>query len=245
MSVELPDMERKLTAILNADVKGYSRLMGDDEAATVRTINAYRELMAVLIRGHRGRVVDFTGDNLLAEFASVVDAVQCAVETQEALRARNAALPEHRRMEFRIGINLGDVIVGGDRIYGDGVTVAARVQTLAEGGGVCLSGAAYDQVKNKLALTYESLGAHAVKNIAEPVRVYRLRMEPGPAAGEGQTRRARARGTGRHCSAGCARGRRSVGHRHLALLLPSSGSSGSRVARQALHRRAPLRQRGR
>jgi adenylate cyclase len=183
-------MERKLAAILNADVKGYSRLMGDDEAATVRTINAYRDLMAVFIQEHRGRLVDFTGDNLLAEFASVVDAVQCAVEIQEALRVRNAALPEHRRMEFRIGINLGDVIVEGDRIYGDGVNVAARVQTLAEGGGVCISGAAYDQVKNKLGLAYESLGEQTVKNIAELVRVYRLRMEPGPAAVAGRARRA-------------------------------------------------------
>ncbi|MFQ6672309.1 MAG: adenylate/guanylate cyclase domain-containing protein, partial [Candidatus Tectimicrobiota bacterium] len=153
-------VERKLTAILSADVKGYSRLMGDDEVATVWTITAYREVMATLIRQHRGRVVDSPGDNLLAEFASVVDAVQCAVEIQRELKARNAELPDHRKMEFRIGINLGDVIVDGERIYGDGVNIAARVEGLAEGGGICLSGTVYEQVRNKLAQGYESLGEH-------------------------------------------------------------------------------------
>ena len=185
--------ERKLAAILNADVKGYSRLMGDDEAATVRTLTAYRDLMASRVRQHRGRVVDFTGDNLLAEFASVVDAVRCAVEIQEELRVRNAELPDHRKMEFRIGINLGDVIVEGDRIYGDGVNVAARVQSLAEGGSIAVSGTVYDQIENKLTLRYESLGEHAVKNIAKPVRVYRVVMEPGTAAVAGQARKARPR----------------------------------------------------
>ncbi|MFQ5828156.1 MAG: adenylate/guanylate cyclase domain-containing protein [Candidatus Methylomirabilia bacterium] len=172
-------VERKLTAILSADVKGYSRLMGDDEVATVWTITAYREVMATLIRQHRGRVADSPGDNLLAEFASVVDAVQCAVEIQRELKARNAELPDHRKMEFRIGINLGDVIVDGERIYGDGVNIAARVEGLAEGGGICLSGTVYEQVRNKLAQGYESLGEHTVKNIAEPVRVYRVQMDPG------------------------------------------------------------------
>jgi len=171
--------KRKLTAILSADVKGYSRLMGEDEVATVRTLTAYREMMAALIQQHRGRVVDSPGDNLLAEFASVVDAVRCAVEIQEELKARNAELPENRKMEFRIGINLGDVIEEGDRIYGDGVIIAARLEGLAEGGGICISGTAFDQVENKLALGYKYLGEHSVKNIVKPIRLYRVLTEPG------------------------------------------------------------------
>ena len=171
-------LKRKLTAILNADVKGYSRLMGEDEVATVRTLKAYREAMSTLIQKHRGRVVDSPGDNLLAEFASVVDAVECAVEIQRALKVRNAELPENRRMEFRIGVNLGDVIENGERIYGDGVNIAARVEGLAEGGGICISGTVYEHVKDKVALGYESLGEHTVKNIPEPLRAYRVRMEP-------------------------------------------------------------------
>ncbi len=170
-------LQRKLAAILSADVKGYSRLMGEDEVATVRTLTAYREVMATLIQQHQGRVVDAPGDNLLAEFASAVDAVRCAVEIQKALKSRNAELPLNRRMEFRLGLNIGDVIVEGERIYGDGVNIAARVEALAEGGGICLSGTVYDQVKNKLALGYEYLGEQAVKNIAELVRVYRLQVD--------------------------------------------------------------------
>jgi len=164
---------RKLTAILSADAKGYSRLMREDEEATVRTLTAYREVIETVIEKHRGRVVDSPGDNVLAEFTSVVDAVRSAVEIQEELKARNAKLPEGRKMEFRIGVNLGDVIEDGERIYGDGVNIAARVEGLAEGGGVCISGTVYEHVKDKLAFGYESLGEHTVKNIAEPVRVYR------------------------------------------------------------------------
>jgi class 3 adenylate cyclase/ABC-type glycerol-3-phosphate transport system substrate-binding protein len=175
-------MERKLAAIFSADVQAYSRLMGEDEEATVRTLTAYREVMASLIRQHRGRVVDSPGDNLLAEFASVVDAVACAVAVQRELNTRNRALPDSRQMRFRIGINLGDVLVDGERIYGDGVNIAARLEGLAEGGGLCLSGSAYEQVESKLALTYRYLGAHAVKNIAKPVRVYRVQVEPKAAA---------------------------------------------------------------
>jgi TolB-like protein/class 3 adenylate cyclase len=171
-----PGVRRKLAAILSADVQGYSRLMGEEEEATVRTLTAYREVMSSHIEQHRGRVVDSTGDNLLAEFPSVVDAVQCAVEIQEDLKARNAELPERRRMAFRLGINLGDVIVEGERIYGDGVNIAARIQGLAAGGGVCLSRSAYEQVENKLPLTYEDLGGHEVKNIAKPVRAYRAEL---------------------------------------------------------------------
>ena len=176
-----PTVQRKLTAILSADVKGYSRLMGEDEVATIQTLTAYREKMTTLIQQYGGRVVDAPGDNLLAEFSSVVDAVQCAVEIQEELGAKNVQLSDHRRMEFRIGINLGDVIVEGERIYGDGVNIAARVEGLAEGGGICISGSVYDDVENKLALRFEYLGEQAVKNIKKPVRVYRVRMEPSAA----------------------------------------------------------------
>ncbi len=170
--------ERKLTAILSADVKGYSRLMQADEEGTIRTLTAYREMIASLIQKHRGRVVDSPGDNVLAEFKSVVDALRCGVEIQKELKAKNAELPEDRRMEFRIGINLGDVVEEGERIYGDGVNIAARVEGLAEPGGICVSGSAFEQVKNKLDLGYEHLGEHTVKNIAEPVRVYRVLVEP-------------------------------------------------------------------
>jgi adenylate cyclase len=171
------DVKRKLTAIFSADVEGYSRLMGEDELATVETLTSYKETMGKLIRQHRGRVVDSTGDNLLAEFASVVDAVQCAVEVQQVLSAKNEALPEGRRMYFRIGINLGDVIEDEERIYGDGVNVAARVESLAEGGGISISGTAYDQLGKKLPLGYEYLGEQSVKNIEKPVRVYRVLTE--------------------------------------------------------------------
>ena len=172
-----PDtFHRKLAAILSADVKGYSRLMGDDENGTVRTLTAYRELMSDLISKHRGRIVDSPGDNVLAEFRSTVDAMRCAVDVQEELRVRNSERPEKKRLEFRIGINLGDVIEEGDRIYGDGVNVAARVEGLAKAGGICISGTVYDQIENKLALQYDHLGEQRVKNIKKPVRVYRVRM---------------------------------------------------------------------
>jgi adenylate cyclase len=169
--------KRKLSAILSADVKGYSRLMGEDELGTVRTLEAYREMIAEVIRSYGGRVVDSPGDNLLAEFASVVDAVESAVEIQKELRAKNEDFPEKRRMEFRIGINLGDVIEEGERIYGDGVNIAARLESLAEGGGICISGTAFDQVETKLRIDFEYLGEQVVKNIKKPVRVYRVKME--------------------------------------------------------------------
>jgi TolB-like protein/class 3 adenylate cyclase len=169
--------KRKLTAILSADVKGYSRLMGTDEEATLRTLQEYKEVMASSIQHHRGRIVGGAGDSLLAEFASVVDAVQCAVEIQQVLRAKNALLEETRRMDFRIGINLGDVIEEGDTIYGDGVNIAARLEALAEAGGICISESAYQQIENKLPLRYDFLGEHEVKNISKPVRVYRARIE--------------------------------------------------------------------
>jgi adenylate cyclase len=151
--------------------------MEEDELATIETLTSHKEIMRKMIRQYRGRVVDSTGDNLLAEFASVVDAVQCAVEVQQVLSAKNETLPENRRMYFRIGINLGDVVEEGKRIYGDGVNVAARVESLAEGGGISISGTAYDQLGKKLPLGYEYLGEQTVKNIEKPVRVYRILTE--------------------------------------------------------------------
>jgi adenylate cyclase len=172
------EFKRKLTAVFSADVAGYSRLMGEDEAATVKTLEAYKQIMFSLIKQHRGRVIDSPGDNLLAEFASVVDAVQCGVAIQKELQARNADLPENRKMQFRIGINLGDVIEEQDRIYGDGVNIAARLESCADPGGICVSKTAFDHIETKLPLGYEYLGEKEVKNIAKPVGAYRVLMEP-------------------------------------------------------------------
>jgi adenylate cyclase len=172
----------KLTAILSADVEGYSRLMSQDEVGTVRTLNAYREAISNLVQQYRGRVVDAPGDNLLAEFSSIVDAVNCAVEIQRELAERNAELPETRKMQFRIGVNLGDVLEEEGRIYGDGVNIAARVESLAEAGGICISGTVYEHIENKLGLEYEYLGEQEVKNIEKPVRVYQVLSIPEAAA---------------------------------------------------------------
>src|SRR6266849_2672515 len=175
-------MERKLTAILCADVFGYSRLMGENEEATLRTLTSYRKLIDGLLQHHRGRFVNSAGDSVVAEFASVVDAVQCAAVIQTTLRAENANLPPDQRMEFRIGVNLGDVMVDGEQIYGDGVNVAARLESLAEPGGICVSGTVCEHLGNRLALSYEDLGEQSVKNIAKPVRVFRVLLEAGGAA---------------------------------------------------------------
>ena len=149
--------------------------MQKDESSTIQT-QAYRRLITSLIQEHRGRVVDSPGDNILAEFGSVVVAVECAVMIQQKLKEKNTKLPESRRMEFRIGINLGDVIEDEERIYGDGFNIAAKVEGLAEGGGICISRKAYDEVKDKLNLGDENIGEHSVKNIIEPVRIYRMLM---------------------------------------------------------------------
>ena len=171
-------LKRKLAAILSADVTEYSRLMREDETGTIQTLTAYREVMTTLIKQHHGRVVDTVGDNLLAEFASVVDAVQGAVAIQKEILTRNDQLPKNRKMLFRIGINLGDLVVEGDRIYGDGVNIAARLEALADPGGICISRTAYDQIEDKLPLGYEYLGEKIVKNAVKPLRVYRVLFEP-------------------------------------------------------------------
>ena len=178
---------RKLRAIFSADVKGYSILMADDEVATIQTLKKYRNVMSACIEKHDGRVVDAVGDNLLAEFDSAVDAVQCAVEVQKELKVKNQELSEDKKLDFRIGINIGDVIQDGDRLFGDGVNIAARIEGLADAGGICVSRSTYDQIKNKLKLSYDYLGEHEVKNIKEPVRVYKVLLEsdlPAPLADE-------------------------------------------------------------
>ncbi len=184
-------MERRLAAILAADVVGYSRLMEADEEATVRTLSTYREIIEGLVASHHGRVFGSAGDSVIAEFASPVEAVRCAVDIQRELEAHNVDLAEDRRMRLRIGVNLGDVIVEGDNLLGDGVNIAARLETLAEPGGISLARSVFDQVKKQLDLGYEYLGEHEVKNIAEPVQVYRVLTEP-EAAGKviGETKRA-------------------------------------------------------
>ena len=176
-SVADEGMHRQLKAILSADVKGYSRLMSEDEMSTITRLKDCRELISAQVERHTGRIVDSPGDNILAEFGSVVNAVGCAIATQKELRNRNAAVPDYRKMEYRIGINLGDVVVEKGRIYGDGVNIAARLEGLAEAGGVCVSGTVYDQIESKLLLTYEFLGEKEVKNIRKPVRVYRIKLD--------------------------------------------------------------------
>jgi adenylate cyclase len=176
----MPDKQkvtRKLSAILSADVKGYSVLMADDEIHTIETLKSYRQIMSNHIQQHSGRVVDNPGDNLLAEFSSAVDAVECAVEIQKKLEKENARFAEGMRLQFRIGVNIGDVVQDGDRIYGSGVNVAARIEGIADPGGVCISRNTYDHVKDKLELEFEYLGEHEVKNIKEPVRLYRVLMD--------------------------------------------------------------------
>ena len=176
MNDEQPN--RKLTAILSTDAKGYSRLMGKDDVATVQTLKKCHEIMTAEIQRHRGRVIDSPGDNLLAEFASIVDAVKCALDIQERLKISAADIPEDQRMLFRIGVNLGDVLVDGQKIYGDGVNIAARLEGLAEAGGICVSGSAYDQIQNKLAFGGEYLGEQQVKNIVTPIKVYKIWSDP-------------------------------------------------------------------
>jgi TolB-like protein/class 3 adenylate cyclase len=175
-------VERRLAAILAADVSGYSRLMGNDEEGTLGALKACRrELIDPKIAEHRGRIVKTTGDGALVEFASAVDAIRCAVEIQRTMAERNTAIPKNRRIEFRIGINVGDIIIDEGDIYGDGVNIAARVQALASPGSICLSENAYKQVKGKLALDVNDMGEQQLKNIAQPVRVYGTRFDDAPA----------------------------------------------------------------
>lgn len=172
--IDIDRLQRQLKAILSADVKDYSRLMTEDELWTIKTINRFRGLISSHVQRYSGRVVDSPGDNILAEFGSVVNAVECAMAIQEDLGVRNNLLPENRRMEYRIGVNLGDVVIERGRIYGDGVNIAARIENLSDPGGISISGTVYDQIENRLSLEYEFIGERLVKNIRKPVRVYRI-----------------------------------------------------------------------
>jgi adenylate cyclase len=175
-------IERKLTTIVSADFAGYSRLMSEDESGTLATLKAHRAMMTQHIADSRGRIVGTAGDALLAEFPSVVQAVECAVQIQRTLAEHNATLPAERQMLLRIGINLGDVLVEGTDLFGDGVNIAARLQGLAEPGGILISGTVYDQVKDKLTLGFDYLGPQAVKNIPAAVPTYRILTQPDDAA---------------------------------------------------------------
>src|SRR6516225_8528415 len=173
-------VERRLAAILAADVAGYSRLIGNDEEGTLAALKACRrELIDPKIAEYRGRIVKTTGDGALVEFASAVDAVRCAVEIQRAMADRNAHQPDGRRIEFRIGINVGDIVSDEGDIFGDGVNVAARLEGLAEPGGICVSGRVYEDVQGKLDINFEDAGKQQLKNIARPVEVFRVRLEKG------------------------------------------------------------------
>ena len=167
-------IEHRVAACLHADVSGYSRLIADDVEATVRVLTIYRAMIGRIVSRYGGRVIDASGDNLLAEFPAVPGAVRGAVEIQRQLGARNAVLPPHRRIEFRVGIDLGEVLVEGSHIYGDCVNVAARVQEMAAPGGICLAGSAFDQIDGSLPLHFEYLGERTVKNVQRPLRIYRL-----------------------------------------------------------------------
>ena len=175
--MEPKGFNRKLSAILSADVKGYSRLMGDDDESTVETITKYRQIITHLVEKHHGRVIDTPGDNLLAEYSSSLMAVRSAIEIQSTLKLENDKLPENRRMDFRIGLNLGDILHKDERIYGDGVNIAARIENLADPGGICISRGVYDQVEGKLDVGFTDLGSHTVKNIRKPVKIYKVLLD--------------------------------------------------------------------
>jgi adenylate cyclase len=246
-----PRVERKLAAILAADVVGYSRLMGADEAGTHARLRAHRkEFIELLIAEHRGRMVKLTGDGALVEFASAVDAVECAVAWQNGMVEREAAEPVDRRIQFRIGINIGDIILEEGDIYGDGVNIATRLEGLAEPGGICIARNVHDQIKAKLPLPFEPMGAHRVKNIAEPVETFRVARDGGSAAparycwltGDAlvhararRTRGRRVRSRDLAFLAGRARAQGSARDRGPAVREPRRGR-GDRTARRRHHR---------
>src|SRR5271156_5003526 len=183
-------LKRKLATILSADIAEFSRLMGEDEEGTLRTFRGHKQVFESLVAMHRGRVFNTAGDAILAEFGSAVEAVRCATDIQAALRTRNDNLPPNRQVRFRIGINLGDVMVQGVDLMGDGVNVAARLQTAAEPGGICISGSVHDQIRNKLSLSFLSLGEKSYKNIQQPVRTFSILEADGSSAipSEGKSR---------------------------------------------------------
>jgi class 3 adenylate cyclase len=189
-----PSMERRLATILMADVVGYSKMMGENEERTIEVLRGHREVFDEMLKLHRGRIFNTAGDAILAEFPSAVDAVRCATEVQAALRTRNDHLPPEQRMVFRIGVNLGDVIVQGGDLLGDGVNVAARIQTVAEPGGICISGSVYDQIQNKLSLQFRQMGEQSFKNISQPIRTFSIAdLEEGAPASRRMNRMSKPR----------------------------------------------------
>jgi class 3 adenylate cyclase len=176
--MEISNAQRRLATILATDAVGYSALMAQDEEGTVRTLRSHREVIDNLITRHEGRIFNTAGDAVLAEFGSVVEAVRCAISIQEELRVRNAELAEEQKMLFRIGINVGDVLVNGDDLLGDGVNIAARLEGIAQPGGICISGSTFEQVKNKLSIGFNDLGPQQVKNIPEPIAAFGLTSAP-------------------------------------------------------------------
>jgi class 3 adenylate cyclase len=178
--LELRTVERKLAAIFAADVEGYSRLMGQDEVGTLRTLNRYRAIIDPLIASHRGRIFNTAGDSLVADFASAVDAVECAVAVQEAIAKENADRPAGEQTRFRIWLHVGDIMVQGDNLFGDAVNIAARLEALAEPGAICVSGVVRDQVGTKLPLVFADLGEQQVKNIAQPVKAFWIKSGSSP-----------------------------------------------------------------
>lgn len=172
-------IQRELRAILSADVRGYSKLMGDDDEHTINIITEYGQIITEIIETHNGRVVDAPGDNILAEFSAALNAVKSAIEIQQRLKLENKKLPGKRQMDFRIGINLGDIVRKEDRIYGDGVNIASRIESLADPGGICISRGIFDQVKRKILQGFEYHGSHTFKNMPEPIQIYRILLSPG------------------------------------------------------------------
>src|SRR4249920_1294726 len=172
-------MERRLSAILAADIAGYSALMGTDEARTVRDLKGHQAVVLPMVGEFAGRIIDTAGDGILAEFPSVVNAVKCAVAIQSRMAERNAAIEPERRMQFRVGINIGDVVYDEARIYGDGINVAARLENIAEAGGICISSKVYDEISGRIELACQDIGEQQLKNIARPVRAYRIRLNGG------------------------------------------------------------------
>ena len=185
--------QRRLTTILAAYIAGYSRMMADDEEGTLRTLKAHRTVVDGLIARHEGRIFNTAGDSVVAEFGSAVEAVRCAITIQDELRVRNAQLDEKRRMQFRIGLNVGDVLVDGTNLYGDGVNVAARLESIAQPGGICISGSVFALVKNKLSYGFEDIGPQQVKNIPEPVSAFRLTSGEAPVSGTAPAAPARSK----------------------------------------------------
>ncbi len=224
--METKPVERKLAVILAADVAGYSRLMSEDEMATLQALTEARRVVAPLIQSYRGRIFNTAGDSVVAEFPSVVDAVRCAADIQTLLNRHAAAKPPDRRLLFRIGINIGDVMVVEGNLLGDGVNIAARLEGLAEPGGVFVSRNVHEQIRAKLALDFEDLGPQQLKNIADPIQVFRLRLaEDGPVRAQVQSRKPQSR------SAGSGRGRRALALAGVLVLLAAAGA-GAYVYRQ-------------